>query len=143
MSLRPLATRPSLGRQPLPIPTDRTYSRGVDWIALERAIAGDWPRPQLTRHEQLTATLLLIRAGWTEKATAEAVGVQLRQVSRWKFEHGIGGASTCTRDDCGTQVKARGLCSPHYRQDQRRRKAAQLNFPNQKKTAQRGYKEAA
>ncbi|WP_405848062.1 helix-turn-helix domain-containing protein [Streptomyces niveus] len=142
MSLRPLAAQPSIGRRRLPIPTDRTYHRGVDWIAVERAITGDAPRPQLTRQEQLTATLMLIRAGWTEKATAEALGIQLRQVSRWKFENGLSGASTCTLDGCGGQVKGRGLCYRHYRQDERRRKAASLNYPTQKQAAQRGLKEA-
>ncbi|MFG3510209.1 hypothetical protein ACGF5F_32455 [Streptomyces sp. NPDC047821] len=121
---RPLATRALPTRQRISIPTTNTYSQGVDWVAVERVIYGDLPRPDLTRTEQLAATLLLIRAGWTEKRTAEVVGVQIRQVSRWKFEHGLGGARTCQVDGCGDQVKGRRLCYRHYRQDERRRKAA-------------------
>lgn len=123
MNARPLATWALPTRQRIDLPT-HTYSQGVDWIAVERAITGDLPRPDLTRDEQIAATLLLIRAGWTEKSTAEAVGVQTRQVARWKFEHGLGGAKTCLIDDCSDQVKGRGLCYRHYRQDQRRRAAA-------------------
>ena len=121
-ALRPLLATRAIPTQPrVAIPTDVTFTDDIDWIAIERAITGDLPRPQLTRDEKLTATLLLIRAGWTEKATAEAVNVDRRQVARWKFEHGLSGASTCTVDDCGDLVKGRGLCLKHYKQDQRRR----------------------
>ncbi|MCP3820112.1 hypothetical protein NLX86_19025 [Streptomyces sp. A3M-1-3] len=124
MSRAALATWAKPAPAPLPFPTDRTYTGDIDWIAIERAITHDHPRVQLTRDEQLTATLLLIRAGWTEKDTAEAVGVDKRQIARWKYENGLGAARTCTLDDCGDQIKARGLCYRHYRQHERKRKAA-------------------
>lgn len=121
-ALRPLlATRACATPTRVALPTDITYTGDIDWIAIERAITGDLPRPQLTRAEQLTATLLLVQAGWTEKDTAEAVGVNRRQIARWKFDNGLSGASTCTADDCDDLVKGRGLCLKHYKQDQRRR----------------------
>jgi len=124
-ALRPLlATRAISVATRIPLPTDPTDTGGIDWIAIERAITGDSPRPQLTPEERRIAALLLVRAGWTEVATAQTVGVDKRQIARWKFEHGIGGSSACREEDCNDLVKARGLCDRHYRQQQRRPKAA-------------------
>jgi len=108
------------------MPTTDTFTGDIDWIAIERAITGDGPRPALTLEERRTAVLLLIRAGATEEQTAQLTGVNRRQVARWKFEEGLGGARTCSIDGCGQQVKGRGLCEPHYKQEQRRREAAGL-----------------
>ncbi|MFE0647445.1 hypothetical protein ACFVZH_02490 [Streptomyces sp. NPDC059534] len=124
-ALRPLlATRAVAIHTRPPLPTDTTTTGDIDWIAIERAITGDTPRPTLTAEERLTATLLLVRAGWTEAATAQVVGVDKRQIARWKFEHGIGGSSACREDECDDIVKARGLCDRHYRQQARQREAA-------------------
>ena len=115
-----ISTRPKLG-----LPTDVTCTNDIDWIAIERTVTGDTPRPNLTRAEQQTATLLLVRAGFSEKEAALLVGVQPRQISRWKYDHGLSGAKTCTVDDCNDPVKGRGLCHRHYRRDQRARQAAE------------------
>jgi len=124
-ALRPLLATRAVGITARPsLPTDTTTTGDIDWIAIERAITGDTPKPQLTAEERLTAALLLVRAGWTETATAQVVGVNKRQIARWKFEHGIGGSSACREDGCDDIVKARGLCDRHYRQQERRREAA-------------------
>ncbi|QCX81183.1 hypothetical protein C9F11_38000 [Streptomyces sp. YIM 121038] len=121
---RPHATWAVPVRRPLPLPTTKTSTGGIDWIAVERAITGDYPRPHLTREERCTAAIILIRAGFTEKETARLVEVAERQIARWKFQHGLGGASTCAISDCYDLVKGRGLCHRHYRRDLRRRHAA-------------------
>lgn len=123
---RALATWAIPTKPRIPMPTTDTFTGDIDWIAIERAITGDGPRPYLTLEERRTAVLLLTRAGVTEEQTALLTGVNRRQVSRWKFENGLSGSHTCRIDGCGQQVKARGLCDPHYKQDQRRREEAGL-----------------
>ena len=124
-ALRPLATWAVPTRPSIAVPTDITYTDDIDWIAVERAVTGDRPLPALNFDERRAAALLLTRAGFSEKETGSLVGCNARQVSRWKFEVGLSGAKTCSLDDCDDQVKGRGLCYRHYRQDERRRKAAE------------------
>jgi hypothetical protein len=121
---RPLATWAIPRKQHVSIPTTDTFTGDVDWIAIERTITGDTPRPELNLNERRLAVLLLIQSGATEEQTERLTGVNRRQVSRWKFENGLGGARTCTVDGCGRQMKGRGLCDPHYKQDKRRREPA-------------------
>lgn len=123
---RPLASWATPRAPHIPLPTTETFTGDIDWIAVERAITGDGPRPHLTLDERREAVLLLIRAGATEEQAALKAGVNRRQVARWKFDHGLSGARTCTVDGCGQQVKGRGLCDHHYKQDKRRREAAGL-----------------
>lgn len=128
----------------IPLPTHETYADGIDWIAVERAAAGD--PVELTPEERREVALAVVRAGRTEKDAAACAGTNPRQVSRWKFEVGLGGASTCTRDDCSDQVKGRGLCDNHYRQDARERAAkgrTARSHPNKRRGTRSTYTEAA
>lgn len=122
----------------IPLPTHKTYARGIDWIAVERATLGD--RVELTWGEQQEVALAMVRAGRSEKEAAACAGTSPRQVARWKFDAGLGGASACTRDDCSDQVKGRGLCDNHYRQDARDRAAkgsAARSHPHEQKRVKR------
>lgn len=135
---RPLASQIIPTRPRITIPTTDTYTDDIDWIAVERAITGDTPRPTLNLEERRTAVLLLARAGVAEERIVSLTGVDRRQVARWKFEHGLGGARTCTVDGCGQQVKGRGLCDNHYRQDKRAREAAGLQPRGSRRPARCG-----
>jgi hypothetical protein len=123
---RPLATWATPRKPHIPIPTTDTFTGDIDWIAVERTITGDYPRPELNLDERREAVLLLIRAGATEEQTSLLTGVNRRQVARWKFDYGLSGARACSVEGCGQRVKGRGLCENHYKQDKRRREAAGL-----------------
>lgn len=120
MNPRPLlATRAMDHRPRFSLPTDVTDSTDIDWIAVERTITGDQPRPELTRAEQQEAAIILVLAGVAEKATAHIVGVAPRQVARWKLARGLSKPNICRLTDCDDIVKAHGLCYRHYRRAQR------------------------
>lgn len=136
---RALATWAVPAIERIPLPTHETYEDGIDWIAVERATLGD--RVELTWDEKKEAALAMVRAGLPEKETAARAGTSPRQVSRWKFEVGLGGASACSHDDCSDKVKGRGLCDNHYRQDARDRAAkasAARSHPNKRQPAKCG-----
>lgn len=135
---RPLATWAVPTRPSIPVPTDITYTDDIDWIAVERAVTRDRPLPALNLDERRAAALLLTRAGFSEKETGSLVGCNARQVSRWKFEAGLSGAKTCSLDDCDDKVKGRGLCYRHYRQDERRRMAAERKPRSRRQPARCG-----
>lgn len=121
-------------RVPLPL---ETYSNDIDWIAVQRVVEDDRPLPNLTRDEQRVAALLLTGAGRSVKEAARLVGTHDRQVARWKEQAGAKPVKACQVTDCDTPVKALGLCSRHYRQEQRAQQPKPLK--PQKTTCRRGH----
>ncbi|WP_326806702.1 helix-turn-helix domain-containing protein [Streptomyces sp. NBC_01775] len=67
-------------------PGTDTYSddTGIDWIAVERAVNGDYDPQLLTVDERHAAVLALANAGLSELKIAAALRIEQRQVNRWK-----------------------------------------------------------
>lgn len=126
-----------------PIGATRTYSEtpiawlppalpttpDIDWIAVERTAYGDKPQHELQPAELRATVILMARIGRTERQIAEHLGINNRQVSRWKYDSpkAIGNSRhrrPCTVESCTSMRKARGLCNAHYQQTRRREAAA-------------------
>ncbi|MCY0928358.1 hypothetical protein OTB20_19575 [Streptomyces sp. H27-H1] len=117
-----------------------TYSDDIDWIAVQRVVSGDLPRPALTPLERKTAALLLMAAGRTGIETAELVGADKRQIWRWRGDAAGKQGRPCTLDGCDKPVKGLGLCSRHYREDAERRNPETAKPPKPAKAAcRRGH----
>lgn len=77
----------------------------IDWIAVERAAAGDYNPTLLTNDERWAATQLLSAAGYGEPAIADLLATNKRQIHRWR--HAAVSPSKRTRpaqqkSPCGT-----------------------------------------
>ncbi|MFE0766122.1 helix-turn-helix domain-containing protein [Streptomyces smyrnaeus] len=65
-----------------------TWHRGIDLIAVERAMSGRGPSPALTEEEKRYACREMTRAEMSAREIAERLGVADRTVSRWRDEDG-------------------------------------------------------
>lgn len=113
----------------LPPTTEDEFSTPeVDWYAVERAISGEHPRPELTPQEKREAALWLIQHGWQRKPVSVHLSVYERLVKEWEAEAGLlGPEDLCSNDDCGRATAGRGLCALHLskaRIQERNRRAA-------------------
>lgn len=74
------------------IPVGATWHRGIDLVAVERAVRGVPPLPTLTEEEAREATLRMTEADLSASVIARRLGVTERTVVRWrrKAEVGVG-----------------------------------------------------
>ncbi|MGW6569834.1 helix-turn-helix domain-containing protein [Streptomyces sp. NPDC054975] len=70
-----------------------------DWVAVERTVAGDNPRPALTRQERQAVIAALLRKGATASTIADRAGVSLRTAYRWRARTGRGRLPSGRRRD--------------------------------------------
>lgn len=112
----------------LPSPPVKTYSNGIDWIAVERAARGELRADALTPAETREAALWLARAGRARAAISIQLSVYERLVKEWQAEEGLlADADLCSRPKCRRASAARGLCATCYSQQrilERQQKAA-------------------
>lgn len=124
--LRLVASRVQ-GRRPAYIPPateDQFSTEHIDYYAVERAINGENPRPQLTRDELREAALWLRRHGMDRATVSTHLCVYERLVKEWEADAGmLGPDQLCTEPDCGKARAGRGLCSTHLIADRKWRKA--------------------
>ncbi|MBC9717793.1 hypothetical protein H9Y04_35210 [Streptomyces sp. TRM66268-LWL] len=64
--------------------TTRTGTPGVDFLAVERAVNGDRPLPQLNHAEQQLAARLMTGQECTLTVIAARLGTDERTVARWR-----------------------------------------------------------
>lgn len=113
----------------LPPTTEDEFSTpSVDWYAVERAIGGEHPQPELTDAEKRQAALWLRQHGVPRIAVSVRLSVYERLVKEWEAEAGLlGPEDLCSHDDCNRASAGRGLCAPHlanFRVQERHRRAA-------------------
>jgi AraC-like DNA-binding protein len=65
-----------------------TWERGIDLIAIQRAMTRHWPCPELTEEEQRAAERAMSEAEWSAADIAGRLGVSERTVTRWRGEEG-------------------------------------------------------
>ena len=115
------------GRRPTFIPPateDEFSTEHVDWYAVERAISGEAPRPELTRDELREAALWLRRHGMDRAAVSVHLCVYERLVKEWEADAGmLGPDQLCTIGGCGKARSGRGLCNNHLMADRQWRQA--------------------
>ncbi|WP_228976724.1 helix-turn-helix domain-containing protein [Streptomyces sp. DH12] len=70
-------------------PAGATWHRDVDLVAVDRAVRGDSPRPELTEREQRYAVVVMTRAGYSGEAIAGRLGILERTVVRWRAHAGL------------------------------------------------------
>jgi hypothetical protein len=109
----------------IPPATEAEFSTDtVDWYAVERAINGEGPRPELTRDELREAALWLRRHGMERAAVSVHLCVYERLVKEWEAGAGmLGPDQLCTIDDCRKARSGRGLCTVHLTADRKWRQA--------------------
>lgn len=107
-----------------PATEDEFSTDTVDWYAVERAISGDTPRPELTRDEIREAALWLRRHGMERATVSVHLCVYERLVKEWEADAGmLGPDQLCTEDDCRKAKVGRGLCTSHLEADRKWRQA--------------------
>lgn len=115
-------------QQRIPMPPVKTYSNGIDWIAVERAARGELRADALTPAELREAALWLAKAGTARAAISTQLCVYERLVKEWQAEEGLlADTDLCSRPKCRRASHARGLCAPCYSQQrilERQQKAA-------------------
>lgn len=67
-----------------------TWHRGIDLIAVERAMGTEGPCPALTDEELRYAVVEMTAADWSASAIADRLGIASRTVTRWREEPGGG-----------------------------------------------------
>lgn len=67
-------------------PVGATWHRGVDLIAVERALRGVPPIPELTEDEQRHAVTVMTAAEMSARDIAARLGIAARTVTRWRTE---------------------------------------------------------
>lgn len=109
----------------IPPATEAEFStQRIDWYAVERAISGDHPRPELNIDEVREAALWLRKHGTSRATVSVQLCVYERLVKEWEAEAGLlGPDQLCTVDDCGKARSGRGLCTQHLIADRQWRKA--------------------
>lgn len=94
--------------QRFPIPPVKTYSRGIDWIAVERAARGE------LRAEVREAAMWMVRAGQSRIAVSIQLCVYERIVKQWEAEEGLLPPSEiCIHPRCRRFSVGRKLCTLH------------------------------
>lgn len=107
-----------------PATEDEFSTEHVDWYAVERAINGETPRPELTRDEAREAALWLRRHGVERAAISVRLCVYERLIKEWEAEAGLlGPDQLCTEGDCRKARAGRGLCTAHLTADRKWRQA--------------------
>jgi hypothetical protein len=103
------------GQRPVFVPpTTETYTDGIDWNAIERAVTGDTPIPTLTDTELRAAVTYMTRAGWARKAISTHLGLYERLIREWQADAGLlPDKDLCTTDGCRKAKGGRGLCISH------------------------------
>lgn len=124
---RPFLARPARGYGSRFIPpakeTEFSTAR-IDYYAVERAISGEGPRPELTRDELREAALWLRRHGVERAVVSVHLCVYERLVKEWEADAGmLGPDQLCTEGDCGKARAGRGLCTGHLAADRKWRQA--------------------
>lgn len=69
-----------------------TWHRGVDLVAVERAMSRRGQCPELTEQEQRYAIGVMTDAGWSASEIARRLGISARTVTRWRDEPEGGGS---------------------------------------------------
>lgn len=113
------------GHRFIPPATEDQFSTDtIDWYAVERAISGEIPRPQLNGHELREAALWLRQHGMPRAAVSVHLCVYERLVKEWEADAGmLGPDQLCTRDGCQKARSGRGLCTAHLLADRQWRRA--------------------
>ncbi|MFF4346757.1 hypothetical protein [Streptomyces sp. NPDC001530] len=128
MRERPLIAAFARSRRPgfIPPATEDEFStEHVDWYAVERAISGETPRPELTPDETREAALWMRRHGIERARISVQLSVYERLIREWEADAGmLSPDQLCTIDDCRKARVGRGLCTNHLTADRQRRKAA-------------------
>lgn len=107
-----------------PATEDEFSTDTVDWYAVERAINGDSPRPELTRDELREAALWMRRHDIDRTAVSIHLCVYERLVKEWEAAAGmLGPDQLCTHAGCGKARAGRGLCTAHLSIDRKWRQA--------------------
>lgn len=107
-----------------PATEDQFSTEQIDYYAVERAINGEDPRPDLNRDELREAALWLRRHGVERAAVSVRLCVYERLVKEWEAEAGmLGPDQLCTIDGCRKARAGRGLCTSHLTADRQWRKA--------------------
>ncbi|MFE0039391.1 hypothetical protein [Streptomyces sp. NPDC059015] len=108
------ATRVRAQRVIFVLPTDDadTYSNGIDWIAVERAVHGEYDSRDLTQAELREAVLYLRRHDIGRRTISNQLCVYERLVKEWEAEAGmLGPDDLCTTPGCAKARAGRGLCA--------------------------------
>jgi len=107
-----------------PATEDKFSTQHIDWFAVERAISGEPPRPELTRDELREAALWLRRHDMERATVSVHLCVYERLVKDWEADAGmLGPDQLCTIGDCHKARVGRGLCTNHLAADRQWRKA--------------------
>ncbi|MDQ8707853.1 helix-turn-helix domain-containing protein [Streptomyces sp. LHD-70] len=78
------ATAPSRQARHIHVSTTNTGTHGIDFLAVERAVNDDLPKPELNPAEQHLAARLMTNEGYTIAVIADRLGTEQRTVSRWR-----------------------------------------------------------
>lgn len=125
-TLQPIQASRIHGQRPrLQLPLD-TYSKGIDWIAVERAAQGELRPDALTPDETREAALLMDQAGFTDQEISIRLCVYARQVHRWKNPTPAEPRPVrlCTEPGCDRKHKRRGYCQMHIQRVMRAERTA-------------------
>lgn len=107
-----------------PATEDEFSTDTVDYYAVERAISGEDPRPELTRDELREAALWMRRHGTERAHVSVHLCVYERLVKDWEADAGmLGPDQLCTEPDCHKARVGRGLCTNHLAMDRKWRQA--------------------
>jgi hypothetical protein len=108
-------------------PTTDTYTDGIDWIAVERAIRGDLPAEPLTHDELREAALGLVRSGVSRKSISVQLCVYERRIRDWEAEAGLlPPEDLCSHTNCRRAKCGLGLCASHLQAYRLREREWQL-----------------
>ncbi|MEU8839987.1 hypothetical protein AB0D97_12770 [Streptomyces roseus] len=113
----------------LPSPPVKTYSKGIDWVAVERAARGELRADALTPAELREACNWLTAAGMSRAAISTQLSVYERLVKEWAAEAGLlPEKDLCTAGTCRKAASGRQLCTLHLSQHRaaEKRAAAQM-----------------
>lgn len=114
----------------LPMPPVKTYSDGIDWIAVERAARGELRADALTQAESREAALWLAQAGASRSSISVQLCVYERLVKEWMAEAGLlADCDLCSQPECRRATAGRGLCAiclSHQRVLERQAKKAEM-----------------
>jgi hypothetical protein len=107
-----------------PATEDQFSTETIDWYAVERAIKGEDPRPELTPDELREAAIWLRRHGMPRIVVSTHLCVYERRIKEWEADAGmLGPDDLCTRGDCKRARAGRGLCTTHLEADRKWRRA--------------------
>ncbi|MER7953888.1 hypothetical protein [Streptomyces sp. NPDC096030] len=95
-----------------PATEDEFSTETVDHYAVERAVAGEHPRVELTPDEQREAALCLRRHGVPRIQVSIQLSLYERRIKEWEAEAGLlGPEDLCVVDGCTRARSGRGYCA--------------------------------